>query len=163
MPLRIVEMLKRHFFPGAVALALSSLPYNNAGVSVAASSIKVGDFTGEQLRSNGGGGCGMTLWRIDKTPRGLYLFFNGLTPNAAWIVLNRKMIRLNRTAGSGSDFYGQKTQQTFQSLDRKVSVMTKVTLGKKGEIESVALPSGSLTIKVSGQILNIPVKGDAGC
>ncbi|CAN1208812.1 hypothetical protein TUMEXPCC7403_01225 [Tumidithrix helvetica PCC 7403] len=134
---------------------------------------EIGEFTLDQLFASGGGGCGMTLWKPNLTPRNSdrrnYIFFNGLNQDnnskrPMLMMLDGQIAKFRRIKARGSDFYGQKTFQTFQSLDGKIIVEVEVTLGKLGEIESVAIDKGVIRVKKIGEpAIVIPVVGDAGC
>ncbi len=127
-------------------------------------SVKVGTFTSDQLFEAGGGGCGMTLWKPETNPqKDGFLFFHGLEDAMSFMVFDSKMTKLNRTNSSGEDFYGQQTDQTFITEDNEITIQVKITPGAKGEIESVNIPSGTITVIKQGQTQELPVIGDAGC
>ncbi|MBD2115008.1 MULTISPECIES: hypothetical protein [Cyanophyceae] len=124
-------------------------------------------FTLDELFAQDGGGCGMTLWHRDDGLRSQeYLFFNGLAqPSAdavALMKLNGEFIRFRRIAASGDEFYGQQTLQTFASPDDAIKLQVNVALGEPGEIESVSV-EGTLQLQQNGEMMEIPVLGDAGC
>ena len=126
--------------------------------------IEVGTFSSDELFNAGGGGCGMSLWKSDSNAlQKEFLFFHGIEDAKAFMVFDNKMTNLSRTTAEGKDFYGQKTTQTFVTDDKKITVEVKVNLGEKGEIESVNIPSGTITVSTQGKLKTFPVKGDAGC
>lgn len=122
--------------------------------------IEVDEFTFEEIS---GGGCGMTLWQVDRTNRDRYLFFNGLDENSMEMKLDDEVVQFRRIAASGSEFYGQQTIQTFVSEDGSTQVTAEVELGEPGEIESVAIKAGTLRINRGEEAIELPVVGDAGC
>lgn len=127
--------------------------------------MEVNTFTFEQLFQAGEGGCGMVLWKPDAIPQqdGI-LFFHGLGKSFLGIMtLDSEIVGFNRTSASGQEFYGQQTSQTFVSEDGKVTLSVDVNLGKAGEIESINIPEGTITLKTQGKTKKIAVMGDAGC
>ena len=121
---------------------------------------KVGEFKLNQIT---GHGCGMTLWKPSSTNKNRFILFNGLTNNSMEMMVNGKIIKFKRVKASGTAFYGQKTLQTFQSQNGKITVDVAVKLGAKGEIETVAIKEGTVTVKQNGQKVKISIVGDAGC
>ncbi|QIR39239.1 hypothetical protein HCG51_22690 [Tolypothrix sp. PCC 7910] len=121
---------------------------------------KVGEFKFAQIS---GHGCGMTLWKPSSANKNRYVLFNGLTKNSMEMMVNGKITKFNRVKASGTVFYGQQTFQTFRSQDGKITVDVAVKLGAKGEIETVAIKQGTVTVKQNGKKVTIPVVGDAGC
>jgi hypothetical protein len=121
---------------------------------------KVDEFKFNQIT---GHGCGMTLWKPISTNKNRYILFNGLTNNSMEMLVNGKITKFKRVKASGTAFYGQKTFQTFQSQNGKITVEVAVKLGAKGEIETVAIKEGTVTVRQNGQKVKIPVVGDAGC
>lgn len=109
-----------------------------------------------------GRGCGMTLWHSDRTRRDRYIFFNELN-EAMEMKINGEIVRFQRTEASGAEFYGQQTTQTFVSEDGSIQVTATVELGEPGEIESVAIQSGTLRVSREGEAIELAVMGDAGC
>lgn len=135
-----------------------------AGKETSALPIAVDTFTVDELFEAGGGGCGMTLWEPETNPRvdGV-IFFHGLGDAMAFMVFDSEISKLSRTAASGEEFYGQQVAQTFITEDGAITVQVNVTQGAPGEIESVSIPDGKITINTQGQTKNILVVGDAGC
>ena len=129
--------------------------------------VAVGTYTSDELFAAGGGGCGMTLWEKGTNFReNGGLFFNGFSNTGdgeAFVMLDSELVPLTRTAASGEAFYGQQTSQTFEAKDGAVDVDVDVTLGEPGEIESVAISEGTVTIEAEGQTKELSVVGDAGC
>ncbi len=126
--------------------------------------VEVGIFTTDELFEAGGGGCGMTLWEsVTDTPQAGFLFFHGLADAAAFMVFDEKMTTLSRTVAKGKDFYGQKTEQTFVTGDQAIAIRVNVNLGTEGEIESVNIPSGTITVTTQGKTKEFSIMGDAGC
>lgn len=140
-------------------------PASDEGTEISEFPIEVGVFESiNALFDAGGGGCGMSLSKTGTSPQAnKTLFFHGIPENPALMIFDGQVRRLSRTAASGEEFYGQQTSQTFMTEDDAVVVQVNVALGAEGEIESVNLPEGLLTIETQGQKLNIPVVGDAGC
>lgn len=137
------------------------------GTAPQAGTLEVNAFTVDELFAQGGGGCGMTLWRqSDAPPREGFLFFNGLPqPSGDGFTLmkiNGEFVRFQRTEAAGEEFYGQQTSQTFISQEDDIQLQVDTTLGQPGEIESVAV-EGTLQLRQNGDTLAIPVQGDAGC
>lgn len=137
------------------------------GTAPQSDALEVNSFTGDELISQGGGGCGMTLWQqSDASPSEGFLFFNGLAePSGDGFTLmkiNGEFVRFRRTAAAGEEFYGQQTSQTFVSQANDIQLQVNTTLGQPGEIESVAV-EGTLQLQQNGDTLEIPVQGDAGC
>ncbi|EAW38319.1 hypothetical protein [Lyngbya sp. PCC 8106] len=124
---------------------------------------QVEGFTMDELFDNGGGGCGMSLWKSGSNPPETILFFNGTEANSTLMKINGEFVKFQRTEATGEDFYGQKNSQMFISEDGEIEVTVDVELGEKGEIESVGIPQGTLQIEQAGETVEIPVVGDAGC
>jgi len=108
-------------------------------------------------------GCGMALWKPDRADRERYVFFNGVEDGSTRMLIDGKLLEFSRVDGSGQDFYGQKTTQTFRSNDGTITVSATVTLGEQGEIESVAIADGTIQVERDGATVEVPVVGDAGC
>ena len=125
--------------------------------------VEVSTYTSDALFEAGGGGCGMSLWNPDESFRDGLLFFHGLGDEPALMLLDGSLQALSRTAGSGEAFYGQQSEQTFETDDGAISVQVSVTLGDPGEIESVEISDGEITVEAKEQRQEIPVIGDAGC
>jgi hypothetical protein len=121
---------------------------------------KVGEFKLDQIN---GHGCGMTLWKPSSRNKNRFLLFNGLTNNSMEMMVNGKITKFNRVKANGQAFYGQKTFQSFRSRNGKITVDVAVKLGAKGEIETVAIKEGTVSVKQNGKKVAIPVVGDAGC
>lgn len=124
---------------------------------------QVEGFTIDELFDNGGGGCGMSLWKPGSNPREATVFFNGMDENSTLMKIDGEFVKFKRTEATGEDFYGQKNSQTFVSNDGTIKVKVDVELGKKGEIESIGISQGTLQIEQAGKTVEIPVVGDAGC
>lgn len=131
--------------------------------AIAASTIDVGSFTTEELFALGAGGCGMSLWRAGSDPfQDGFVFFNGLDGTAI-MTLDGEMVELERKTATGDEFYGQYISQTFVTPDTALSATTNVVLGEPGEIESVAIPAGTLIVQSNAEVVEMAVVGDAGC
>ncbi len=123
-------------------------------------SPSIGEFS---LAENNLYGCGMALWKPDRADRERYVFFNGIDDGSMRMLIDGKLLEFKRVDGSGQDFYGQKTTQTFRSNDGTITVSATVTLGEQGEIESVAIADGTIQVERDGATVEVPVVGDAGC
>lgn len=53
--------------------------------------------------------------------------------------------------------------QTFITEDGAIAPQVNVTQGTPGEIDSLSIPDGKITINTQGQTKSILVVGDAGC
>lgn len=154
--------------PTAGSPAPSSLPTSAVGASPSQEqAIAIGSFGFEDIDTLGAAGCGMTLWQPAEAAKGggdrRFILLNGLEADSMLMRLNGDVVRFRRTAASGDDFYGQKTSQTFVSQDGTTTVRVNVTLGKQGEIESVAIKDGTLRVEQESGAVELPVIGDAGC
>lgn len=109
------------------------------------------------------GGCGMTLSKRDRAQDNSFVFFNGLDPDSMEMKINGEVMTFRRIDEAGEAFYGQYTSQTFANADGSMIVEVDVTLGEPGEIESVAIPEGTITVTQDGQSTTINVMGGAGC
>ena len=136
---------------------------NTAEVTPEGFPFAVSTFTFNQLSEADEGGCGMSLWRAGESPRsdGI-LLFNGVE-GMALMMFDDEFEKLDRTDASGEEFYGQQSQQTFETADGATTVRINVTLGEPGEIESVEISDGTLAVEAQGITTEIPVEGDAGC
>lgn len=126
----------------------------------------IGTYTTDELFAVDGGGCGISLWHADAASQPFptnFLFFNGLEETSAWMKLDGSMTRLRRTASSGEGFYGQYTNQSFETLDGKTRVAITVTLGTEAGYESINIARGRFKLETEGRMVEIPVVGDAGC
>ncbi|MGF1534950.1 MAG: hypothetical protein ACFB4J_00510 [Elainellaceae cyanobacterium] len=138
-------------------------PESEVATAATSGTPTVGDFSTDELFAAGGGGCGMSLWKAGDDPReGGFIFFNGLD-GTALMRIDGEMVSLTRDQTTGEEFYGQFTSQTFIAPDDSLSATTNVVLGEPGEIESVAIPSGTLILQAGNAVTEIPVVGDAGC
>ncbi|MFQ3627037.1 MAG: hypothetical protein SNJ81_05635 [Cyanobacteriota bacterium] len=79
------------------------------------------------------------------------------------MLIDGKRLEFSRVDGSGQDFYGQKTTQTFRSAEGTITASVMVTLGEQGDIENVAIADGTIQIERAGATVEVPVVGDAGC
>lgn len=129
-------------------------------------SIDIGQITGATLMALGGGGCGMTLYGSDRNQfpedQG-FVFSNGLDEDSMRMKINGSILQFRRIDYSGEPFYGQYLSQTFQNDDQGIQVFADVVLGEPGEIESVAIESGTLGVEMDGIRREFAVVGDAGC
>ncbi|MBD2577348.1 hypothetical protein [Oscillatoria sp. FACHB-1406] len=126
-------------------------------------SLKVGEFTFQELNAVGGGGCGMSLWKPTRERVPKLVFFNGLNEGEMWMKIDGKLVKFQRIAASGEEFYGQTIAQTFQNEDKTLRVEVSVALGEKGEIESIAISSATIRIERAGEVIELSPIGDAGC
>ncbi|MGQ9872358.1 hypothetical protein [Leptodesmis sp.] len=75
--------------------------------------IQVEEFTLDEV---GARGCGMHLWKADRKSSDHFVFFKffkGLNPDSMTMRINGQVVKFTRTAGTGDEFYGQQTSQTF--------------------------------------------------
>ena len=125
--------------------------------------LTVDTFTFDRLREVNAGGCGMSLWKAGESPRAEgILFFHGID-EAAYMMFEGEIQPLERTAAVGEEFYGQQSEQSFETADGAIAAEVKVTLGEPGEIESVAISEGTISIEAEGAVTELEVIGDAGC
>jgi len=147
--------------------SVTQVPASPSAPSPTASSLDLGTFAFDEIYEIGAAGCGLTLWTPEENAkpaaeRGI-LLLNGLDEESMLMKINGEIIRFQRIAASGDPFYGQFTSQTFRNEAEGIQVQVDVTLGQQGEIESVAIPSGTIRIEADGETQEIPVVGDAGC
>jgi hypothetical protein len=121
--------------------------------------IEVGEFPIAQA----GSGCGMTLWKPERKPQDDRFILVSTLKGTMQMQLDGQMIQFDRIQSSGQAFYGQQTSQAYRSVDGSTIVNVEVTPGEKGEIESVAIPTGTIRISKNGREMAIAVQGDAGC
>ena len=183
-------MSRYQFFPrtllmglGAIALSLSLIacnaedktdqnPENNTTeTSQPANSVSPAStpkvtwslITLDELFDAGSGGCGMSLWPAGSKPQEGLMFFNGIDSGSMLMKINGQFVNFEKESGVGEEFYGQHLQQTFSNADLDLIVETDVVLGELGEIESVEISSGTVSL-ISGESREeIAVVGDAGC
>ena len=142
----------------------SFTPSDSPSTAQLISNTKIIDtFTTDELFAEGGGGCGMSLWKANNNMPMSFLLFNGLEPNSMMMKIRGKMTKFERTEAEGFDFHGQKTFQTFTNQEQKITVKVAVIRGEKGETESVAIASGVILIVTEKDLQEMAVKGDAGC
>lgn len=138
-----------------------------APASPAPSAIQLGGFTVDEIYEIGAAGCGMTLWTAEENSKPpadrSFTLVSGLEDDTTLMKINGETVRFQRTAASGDPFYGQFTSQTFVNEPQGTTVQVDVKLGEPGEIESVAIPSGTIQVEKNGETLEVPVMGDAGC
>ncbi|MEO1144722.1 MAG: hypothetical protein AAFY26_03865 [Cyanobacteria bacterium J06638_22] len=150
--------------PATASSPIAQAPSNTE----AATSVDVGGFTLDEIYDLDAGGCGMTLWRAEAQSAApgdrLFTLVNGIEDNSMLMKLNGEAVRFRRTAQSGEEFYGQYEEQTFQDTPGDITVEVSVEKGGvMGEIESVSIPGGTITVIMAGEEVTIPVVGDAGC
>lgn len=121
--------------------------------------VRIDNYTIDELFAVSGGGCGMTLIRAGSDQ---IIFSNGLETTSMWMKLNGRMTQFRRTAASGEEFYGQAINQSFTSLDSAAQAEVTVSLGEQ-RYEVVDIESGTLHLESAGESIEIPVEGDAGC
>ena len=116
-------------------------------------------------------GCGMSLWAPGGDPRadGVYLF-NGIeSPDGApegtmRMKIDGDIVKFQRTETAGDEFYGQFTQQTFESLDGDLSAEVGTEVVSEGPDPEVMGVEGTITVIDSdGQEATVEAVGDAGC
>lgn len=135
-----------------------------ANLAQAPLALELQPYSRDELFATGSGGCGMSLWRAESdVDRGAVLF-SGIGEGPQLLMkINGRFVAFERIEGSGEEFYGQFAEQRFRNLNGDIEVVTQVTLGQKGEIESVAIDGGTVTLTQNGVSQEIAVKGDAGC
>lgn len=152
--------------PSPVAQAPAS-PSASSSAANPATSIQLGTFAFDEIYEIGAAGCGMTLWSSEENAKPAgdrnFLLLSGLEADSMLMKINGETVRFRRTAASGDDFYGQFTSQTFSNEEKGITVNVDVTLGQRGEIESVGIPSGTIKVDQGGNNVEVPVVGDAGC
>ena len=136
------------------------LPNLPTSTSSATTTPTINEFKLEEIS---GAGCGMTLYKRDRAQDNLFVLFNGLDPDSMEMKINGEFMTFQRIDEAGEPFYGQYPSQTFTNSDGSMSVEVDVTLGEPGEIESVAIPEGTITVTQDGQSTTINVMGGAGC
>ena len=140
----------------------------NETASPEADALVFEKYRPDELAAIDEGGCGMTLLEpgTDYWQDGAY-FFRGFSDDGssapAYVKLSGELVPFDLTSASGEAFYGQQTMQTFESEDGTMTLEASVTLGALGEIESVEIADGTLTLKSQGQRKTVSVAGDAGC
>lgn len=139
-------------------LGLSSVLWVLANPAIA--TLNVNEFTTEQIA---GKGCGMTLWKLSRKASNRYVFSNGLEPNSMEMKLNGQVRQFTRIKGSGPEFYGQMTSQTFQDKDKTIIVEVYVELGQRISDETVEISKGTIRVKQGRDVVSFAVRGDAGC
>jgi hypothetical protein len=131
------------------------------------SAPEIGTMTFDELDI---AGCGMSLWAPGTDPRadGIYLFNSVELPDGAAdgtmrMKLNSDVVKFQRTAGEGEEYYGQFNSQTFESLegDWSADVTTEVT--SEGPDPEVMGVEGTITVTGNGQEVTVEAVGDAGC
>ena len=122
--------------------------------------VSIDSYTSDELFAVDSGGCGMTL---KPAGREQFIFFNGLETDSMWMKLSGTMTQFRKTAASGEEFYGQSTNQSFTSLDGSVQVDVSVQPGGELGYEAMRVESGTLQLENAGDVIEVPVEGDAGC
>jgi hypothetical protein len=116
-------------------------------------------------------GCGMTLWPAGSDPRadGVYLF-NGIEPpdgapeGTMRMKVDGEVVKFQRTETAGDEYYGQFTQQTFESLEGGLSAEVGTEVVSEGPDPEVMGVEGTITVIDSdGQETTVEAVGDAGC
>ncbi|MGF1461486.1 MAG: SH3 domain-containing protein [Leptolyngbyaceae cyanobacterium] len=126
------------------------------------SQVSVDSYTTDELFSTGSGGCGMSLWRVNRP--GEFVFFNGLPDEGMWMKLDGNMTQFRRTSASGPEFYGQSAAQSFVSVDGLYEADVTVNVGSEKGYESVNIEQGRLILESSAEgTTELAVEGDAGC
>jgi hypothetical protein len=129
---------------------------------------EIGTFTFDELDL---AGCGMSLWAPGSDPRadGVYLF-NGIEPPSGApegtmrMKIDGDVVKFQRTETAGDEYYGQFTQQTFESLDGDLSAEVGTEVVSEGPDPEVMGVEGTITvINSDGQETTVEAVGDAGC
>lgn len=119
-------------------------------------------FTRDELFDAGSGGCGMTLLPVN-AEQDQYLLFNGVESGSMKMKVNGAFVSFEKEDGEGQEFYGQQLKQTFSHAELDLIVETDVVLGEPGEIESVEISGGTVSLVSGNSREEIAVLGDAGC
>lgn len=135
---------------GSPTATPSAIPAGNPTATMSSSPQagavpKVGEFIPQQLIESGVGGCGMTLRQPSSNPQ-RYVFFHGLQPNSARMIINGESVQLRRIAVSGNEFYGQQTSQTFESLSGATQVEVDVAACKQDRFD---LQTGKILAQIN--------------
>lgn len=154
----MISLSKMQQFRLPTILGLSSVLFFLASPVLA--SFTVDELTIDQFK---GRGCGMTLWKLSRKSSDHFVFFNGIEPNTMEISINGNLQKFTRIKGSGQQFYGQMTSQTFQNKNKKITVDVNVELGKKVDTELTSISKGTIRVKRDKDVVSFAVRGDAGC
>jgi len=155
--------------PGAnpVETPVAQAPASPAVTPSPSPSIELGTFGFDEIYEIGAAGCGMTLWTTEEAvkPAGdrQFLLLSGMEENSTLMKIDGEIVRFQRTDSSGEAFYGQFASQTFRNEEEALTLQVDVTLGERGEIESVAIPEGTVRLEALSGTVEVPVVGDAGC
>ncbi|MBW4655121.1 MAG: hypothetical protein KME20_19060 [Kaiparowitsia implicata GSE-PSE-MK54-09C] len=137
------------------------------GTAAQGNSIELGTFQFDEFAELNALGCGMTLWTVEENAKSAaereFLLINGLDDDTMLMRIDGDVTRFNRTEMGGEEFYGQAESQTFVSQDGGITVDVDVELGEPGEIESVAIDSGTVQVERGDAAVEVAVVGDAGC
>lgn len=148
--------------PPAATESEASAPVASAtpAPEASADALQIDEFALDEIS---GAGCGMALWKPGQDRPTQFVFFNGLEPSPMEMKINGQVVEFKRVGASGEEFYGQMTSQTFESEDGSMTAQVDVELGEPGEIESVAIDGGTVSVMRDGQETSVDVVGDAGC
>jgi len=128
----------------------------------------IGTFTFDEIDL---AGCGMTLWAPGSDPRtdGVYLFngieaSDGAPEGIMGMKIDGDVVKFQRTETAGDEFYGQFTQQTFESLEGDLTAEVGTEVVSEGPDPEVMGVEGTITVIDSdGQETTVEAVGDAGC
>lgn len=138
---------------------------NNANVPTDTEStiaVSVDSYTRDELLAVGADiVCGMSLKRSGTTDE--FIFFNGPETTSMWMKLDGTMTLFRKTSALGEEFYTQTTTQSFVSLDGSTQVEVNVTPGTQWEDPGMDIEGGQLRLESGGEVLTLPVEGEAGC
>ncbi|MEO1070530.1 MAG: hypothetical protein AAFW95_15690 [Cyanobacteria bacterium J06638_6] len=129
--------------------------------------LEIGTFTFDEIEL---AGCGMTLYPPDSDPRsdGVYLF-NGiagqddLPEGTLRMKIDDSIVKFERIAGEGEEFYGQFSEQTFESLDGTLTAEVEAAVTSEGPDPEVVTVAGTITVISGEQEVTVAAVGDAGC
>ncbi|MCY1077927.1 hypothetical protein [Archangium lansingense] len=122
---------------------------------------EIGEFTSKQTQFSG---CGMSLWKPERSNlEGLYVFHNGTKPGSMRMMISGRILEFERIKGSGREFYGQYTSQTFRSKDGKVTAQVDLELGERFELELLIINGGTIRVTENGRETQLRAVGSAGC
>ncbi|MGB3135191.1 MAG: hypothetical protein WBG38_05070 [Nodosilinea sp.] len=169
---KAVVRSQKHYLPlalctlGLVACTTSG-PTSEVTTPAEPEPVDIGTFTFNEIELSG---CGMSLWPPDGDPRngGVYLFSgiagqDDLAEGTMRMKIDGIIVKFERVAGEGDEFYGQFSQQTFESLDGAVTAEVEAVITSEGPDPEVNAVEGTITVTSGDQEATVEAAGDAGC